>query len=189
MTTICYYSNFCEPCKKLLQLIARTQLQNKIHFICIDIRLKDARGQTFVQVDKEQVPLPLLITKVPALYLMESGQVLFEDDIYKFLAPQEAKITHEVTNGHLEPECYSSQMMSAMSDSFSFWDQEAGELVATGNGGARQMHNFVSFDESYSIETPAESYEPDKIGKNGTKTLEEYKAEREAAVAAPIMRT
>lgn len=188
MSAICYYSNFCEPSKKLLQLMAKTKLKNEIHFICIDKRSRDARGQTMVEVNGQRVVLPPAVSKVPALYLIETRKALFEDDIYRYLAPQEAAITHVETRGQGEPDCYSSQSCS-MSDSFSFWDQDAEELGTKGSGGMRQQHNYAAIDQISQIPTPADTYEPDKIGAKGSKTLEEYKAERELAVAPPIART
>jgi hypothetical protein len=55
-------------------------------------------------------------------------------------------------------------------------------------GGVRQMHNFVALEDNFSISTPTEDYTADKIGNNGSKSLEEYKAEREKSIAAPIQR-
>ena len=188
MSAICYYSNFCEPCKKLLQLIARTKLNQEIHFICIDTRMKDAKGQTVLIVQNQKLLLPPSVVRVPALLILESNKVLFEDDIYKYLKPKEDTLTHVATAGQMEPESYSSQMMSSMSDSYSFWDQEASDLTTKGDGGMRQMHNYVTVDQSFTIPTPPETYEPDKIGKGGSKSLEEYKKERENSIVAPIQR-
>jgi hypothetical protein len=53
----------------------------------------------------------------------------------------------------------------------------------------RQKHSYVSVNDSFSINTPKEDYEPDKVGKKGSKTLEEYKAERAMMVPDPIART
>jgi len=183
--SIIYYSNFCEPSKKLLQQLAKTKLGRELHYICIDVRFKDPSGRTFVQVENQRVLLPPAITRVPALYLMESKQAIFEDSIYQFLAPKEQVVTHASTGGNMEPECF---VTPRMSDSFSYWDQASDDLAAKGNGGMRQLHQFSTVEASESIPTPPENYEPDKIGKNGSKTLEEYKAERERAVAAPIAR-
>ena len=119
--------------------------------------------------------------------MMDTKQVLFEDDIYRYLAPKEAAITHAETNGHGEPDCYSSQAAS-MSDSFSFWDQNADELGTKGSGGMRQQHSYCTVDQQFNIQTPPDNYEPDKVGTNGTKTLDQYKAEREMAVATPPAR-
>ena len=132
--------------------------------------------------------LPETITKVPALLLLENKQVLTEDEIYNFLQPKETAINTLATSGNGEPECYSLNQMSCMSDSYSFWDQDPNELSTKGMGGTRQMHNYVTLDENFSINTPAEDYVPDKIGKNGSKTLEQIKAERDQTVMAPIQR-
>jgi len=187
MSAICYYSNFCDPSKKLLQLMSKTKLKNEVHFICIDKRSRDEHGQTLVEVNGQRVVLPKSITKVPSLYLMDTKQVLSEDDIYRYLSPKEAAITHAETNGQGEPDCYSNQAMS-MSDSFSFWDQNADELGTKGSGGMRQQHSYATVDQQFSIPTPPDNYEPDKVGTNGSKTMEQYKAERELAVATPAAR-
>ena len=119
---------------------------------------------------------------------MDTKEVLIEDNIYAYLNPKETKINTLATCGNGEPECYSLNQMSSMSDSYSFWDQDSKELETKGMGGVRQMHNFVALEDNFSISTPTEDYTADKIGNNGTKTLEEYKAEREKSIAAPIQR-
>ena len=179
---ICYYSNFCDPSKKLLQLIAKTKLKSELHFICIDKRHKNGQGQTIVSLENQQVLLPPSISKVPALFIINTKQVLFGDDIYAYLNPKEVQINNTATNGNGEPECYSLGQMSSMSDSYSFWDQEPSDLSTKGQGGVRQMHNYVPIDDNYSIHTPKEDYVADKIGSNGTKTLEQYQAERDSAI-------
>lgn len=184
---ICYYSNFCDPSKKLLQALAKTKLKTEIHFICIDKRNRNAKGQTIIFLENDQVMLPPQVTKVPALFLIESKHVLFETDIYDYLFPKEVEINQVETGGNGEPECYSLTQMSKMSDSYSFWDQEPDELNTKGKGGMRQMHNFVPLEESMTIHTPNEDYVSDKVGKTG-KTLEQYKAERDNMVGPPIKR-
>jgi len=185
---ICYYSNFCEPSKKLLQLFAKTKLNHEIHFICIDKRFRNSKGQTILQLEQHQVLLPETVTKVPALLLLDSKQVLTEDSIYSFLQPKETQINTLATSGNGEPECYSLNQMSCMSDSYSFWDQDPNELSTKGQGGIRQMHNFVTLDQNFTINTPEEDYVPDKIGNNGSKSIEQLKAEREQTVMPPIQR-
>jgi hypothetical protein len=188
MSAICYYSNFCEPSKKLLQLFAKTKLKQEIHFICIDKRFRNAKGQTILQMEQHQVLLPDAIRKVPALFLIDSQNVLYEDDIYNFLTPKENTINTLATSGNGEPECYSLNQMSCMSDSYSFLDQDSTELSTKGSGGVRQLHNYVTLDQNFSIQTPDEDYIPDKIGNNGSKTVEQLKAEREKSIMAPIQR-
>jgi hypothetical protein len=139
-------------------------------------------------MEQHQVLLPDVIHKVPALYLLDSKNVLFEDEIYAYLTPKENKINTLATFGNGEPECYSLNQMSCMSDSYSFLDQDSNELSTKGSGGIRQLHNYVTLDHNFSINTPEEDYTPDKIGNNGSKTLEQLKAEREKSIMAPIQR-
>jgi len=186
MTVVIYYSNFCDPSKKLLQKVAKTKLSQEIHFICIDRRQRDSKGNTILFLENEQVMLPSQVTKVPALYQIESKQVLFGDDIYSYLLPKEVAINQQATNGNGDPECYSIFGMNRMSDTFSFLDQSPEDLSAKGVGGARQLRRFATVEDQYSIHTPEETYTPDKVGKTG-KSLEEYKQERDALVK-PITR-
>jgi hypothetical protein len=37
-------------------------------------------------------------------------------------------------------------------------------MTAKGEGGLRQMHNYVALDQSDQIETPPDTYSPDKVG-------------------------
>lgn len=186
MSLILYYSNFCDPSKKLLQKVAKTKLSQEIHFICIDQRKRDSKGNTILFLQNEQVMLPSAVTKVPALYQMESKQVLFGDDIYAHLLPQEVAINQVATGGNGEPDAFSIYGMSKLSDTYSFLDTSVEDLGAKGSGGLRQMHKFAALEEQCQIVTPEENYTPDKVGKTG-KTLEEYKQERDALVK-PITR-
>jgi hypothetical protein len=182
--SVIYYSNFCDPSKKLLQKVAKTKLSKEIHFICIDRRQRDSKGNTILFVQNEQVMLPPQVTKVPALYQIETKQVLFGDDIYDHLLPREVAINQVATNGNFEPECYSIYGMNKISDTYSYWDTSVSDLAASGNGGMRQIKQFAALEEQCQIVTPKEDHVPDKVGSND---FEKYKAERDALVK-PITR-
>jgi hypothetical protein len=169
MTSILYYSNLCEPSKSLLQLIAKTKLKEEVHFICIDKRVNDSAGQIYLQLENNQ-------------------RVIFGEQIYEHLKPQEVAINHVETSGNGEPEAYSLGQMSSMSDAYSYWDQSADDLSAKGSGGVRQLHSFVTLEQQNQIMTPPDDYEPDKVGNNGSKTIEQYQAERDEQVSAPLRR-
>ena len=51
MSCILYYSKYCEVSKKYLQLLSKTSMQNDIHFICIDKRVKEANNKTFIVLE------------------------------------------------------------------------------------------------------------------------------------------
>ena len=191
MTSILYYSQYCDPSKNLLRDLAKTNLKEEVHFICIDDRTVDSSGKTILNLaNNQKVILPPTVTKVPALLLLNQGhRVLFEQEIYDFFRPKQQIITHQVTMGNGEPECYSLGQMNSMSDAYSFLDQSSDSLAAKGDGGIRQMHNYVSsYDESEMIQTPVDNYEPDKIGNNGSVTMEQLKQQRELDVPLPISR-
>ena len=74
MSCILYYSNYCEPSKKLLQTVTKTQNVNDIHFICIDKRVKDPSGKVFIVLQNGQkIIMPENVTKVPALLLLNQN--------------------------------------------------------------------------------------------------------------------
>ena len=179
MSLILYYSNFCDPSKKLLQKVAKTKLSQEIHFICIDQRKRDSKGNTILFLQNEQVMLPSSVTKVPALYQMESKQVLFGDDIYDHLLPKEVAINQVATNGNFDPDPFSVFGMSRLSDQYSFWDTSVEDLGAKGSGGLRQLKRFATLEDQSSIHCPKDDYSPDKVS---SKTLEDYKAERDSMV-------
>lgn len=190
MSCILYYSNHCEPSKQLLQTISRSKLTETIHFICIDNRMKDNRGQTIILLEKNQkVLLPSTVTKVPALLLLNNGnQVLFDNQIYQYLKPQHDIINHRETNFNNEPECYSINQMSMMSDSYSYFNDD--DFSVKGDAGLKQMHNYSMFDDDSRIITPPEDYQSEKLGSEGAaKAMEKIQAERLASIPMPISRT
>ena len=84
MSSILYYSNFCEHSKKLLQTFSKTSVSKDIHFICIDKRVKDNNGKVNIVLESGQkIIMPENVTKVPALLLLNNNyQVLYGDNIY-----------------------------------------------------------------------------------------------------------
>ena len=70
MSSILYYSNFCDPSKKLIQMISKSKIKDEIHFVCIDKRIAGNDGATYVILENnQQMILPPTITRVPALLL------------------------------------------------------------------------------------------------------------------------
>ena len=56
-----------------------------------------------------------------------------------------------------------------MSEKFTSYQMTPDELSAKGRGGSRQMYNYVSAnDEMQFINTPADSYRPDKLSNSVT---------------------
>ena len=58
-------------------------------------------------------------------------------------------------------------MTGVMSDMYSYLDQSSDDLnPEKGGGGTRQMHNYVQHDSRDNIETPPDTWSPNKIDSN-----------------------
>ena len=59
--------------------------------------------------------------------------------------------------------------MNIVSEPYTPYDLTPDELSAKGTSGRRSLHNYVSAnDDIISIQTPADTYQPDKIDKGMT---------------------
>ena len=193
MSTILYYSNFCEPSKKLLQSVTKTQNTNNIHFICIDKRVKDANGKIFIVLQNgQQILMPENVTRVPALLLLNQNyKVIYGNDIYNYLKPQVTQQIQQATKNNMEPTNFQDGFKSfggfsggIVSDNYSFLDQSDNELSVKGDGGLRQIHNYVTLNESMnlSMKLPQDDFEYNKI-KEGELSVEALQKRRDEEVA------
>ena len=192
MSTILYYSNFCEPSKKLLQSVTKTQNTNNIHFICIDKRVKDANGKIFIVLQNgQQILMPENVTRVPALLLLNQNyKVIYGNDIYNYLKPQVTQQMQQATKNNMEPINFQDGFKSfggfsggIVSDNYSFLDQSDNELSVKGDGGLRQIHNYVTLNESMNLmKLPQDDFEYNKI-KEGELSVEALQRRRDEEVA------
>ena len=191
MSSILYYSNFCEPSKKLLQTVSKTQNVNNIHFVCIDKRVKDSNGKIFIVLQNgQQILMPENVTRVPALLLLNQNyKVIYGNDIYNYLKPQVTQQVQQATKNNMEPINFQDGFKSfggfsggIVSDNYSFLDQSDSELSVKGEGGLRQIHNYVTLNESMnlSMKLPQDDfdYKGDKI-KEGETSVEALQRRRE----------
>ena len=186
MSSILYYSKFCEHSNKLLQTLSKTNVQKDIHFICIDKRIKDSNGKMFIVLENEQkIIMPENVNRVPALLLLNEGyQVLYGESILNHLKPKQEVALKKATQNNMEPMAFSfggGGFSDIVSDSYSFLDQGAEELEAKGNGGVRQMHNYVDLNYSDNITTPSDDHDYKGSNKiSGDLTVEQLQQQREA---------
>jgi hypothetical protein len=171
MSSILYYSNYCEHSKKLLQNLTKANLTNDIHFICIDKRVKEANNKIYIVLENGQkIIMPENVTRVPALLLLTQGyQVLYGESILQHFKPKMETQVKTATYNNLEPRAFSfgggggggggGGFGSVVSDQYSFLDMDSDSLSAKGNGGMRQMHNYVDLNYSDSIPTPADDHD------------------------------
>jgi len=183
MSSILYYSNFCEHSKKLLQSLSKTQVSKEIHFICIDKRERDQNGKINIILENGQkIVMPENVTKVPALLLLNQGyQVLYGDNIYNYMKPKQETVTRQATNNNMEPMAFSlgGGGFGIVSDNYSFLDMDSEELNTKGNGGMRQMHNYVPLNHSDIITTPKDDFDYKKDKLSGDLTIEKLQKKRE----------
>jgi hypothetical protein len=185
MSSILYYSNFCEHSKKLLQTISKADISKDIHFICIDKRTKDANNKIYIILENGQkIIMPENVSRVPALLLLNQGyNVLYGEAILQHLKPKQEKMVKQATQNNLEPLAFGFSgggFGSITSDQYSFLDMDSDSLSAKGNGGVRQMHNYVDLNYSDNISTPDDDHDYKGSNKiSGELTVEQLLQQRE----------
>ena len=186
MSSILYYSNFCEHSKKLIQSLSKTNVAKEIHFICIDKRVKDTNNKVFIVLENGQkIIMPENINRVPALLLLTQGyDVLYGEAILNHLKPKQEVAVKQATQNNMEPMAFSfggGGFGDIVSDQYSFLDQGSDELEAKGSGGMRQMHNYVDLNFADKISTPADEQDyksANKISKD--LTVEQLQQQRDS---------
>lgn len=198
MSSILYYSNYCNHSKALLQQLSKSDVAKEIHFICIDNRVKDQSGKTLIVLQNgEKIVMPPNVTKVPALLLLkENYRVIYGEDITRHLKPRQVETVKQATFNNMEPMAFAFGGFSqtVASDNYSFLDMDSEDLKASGNGGLRQMHGYATINGDFTIPTPDEggqytsSSDLGKI-KDGDKAMEAYQRQRDNDLANINYRT
>ena len=181
MSSIIYYSNSCDRCKAVLTALSKSQVSTDIHFLCIDRRVKSSTGAVHILTESgEKVLLPPQVNRVPALLLLNKGHlVLYGDQILQHFQPKNVALNDNATGFNGEPNAFALGRESmgsgfgVASDNYSFLDQSADELSAKGNGGMRQLYNYATIDLVDKIETPPDTYSPDKVGSVSMEQLQQ----------------
>jgi hypothetical protein len=97
----------------------------------------------------QKIIMPENVNRVPALLLLNQGyQVLYGESILQHLKPKQEVALRQATQNNMEPMAFSfgSGFGDVVSDQYSFLDQDPESLKAAGNGGLRQMHNYVDIN-------------------------------------------
>ena len=95
MSSILYYSNYCDKCKNILRAIGNSEIKSDIHFICIDKRFRDPNtgGIYAILENQQKILLPPQIQKVPAMLLIKEGnRVIFGSEIVLVESPDKLSV-------------------------------------------------------------------------------------------------
>ena len=177
MSYVLYYSTNCRSCDKIINELARTELQKSIHFVCIDRRVK-RNNHTYVQMESgEEVLLPRTVTKVPALLMLqENNRVIFGNAIYDLFTPKKEPAAQAPKAPSAPREFGNLGMLSSNIQSASYGMlNEAEEDEVSQNG----YYVSAFYDNIEQIETPDDDYMPDKLDEE---SMKRYREERERAV-------
>ena len=186
MSYILYYSNYCNYSKQVLNNVSKNpSVTKEVHFICIDKRIQE-KGKTFIILENGQkIIMPENIQKVPSLLLINDGFRVIDnaEHIIQFFQPRKKQEMREATMNNMEPVAFGFEGGGScvVSDNYSFLDQDSKQMEAkNGNGGLRQMHNYVGLNDNSSIYTPEDEVDYNngpKMGEN--MTIDQLKQQRE----------
>jgi len=180
---VLYYSNYCKFSRELLSYLTKNNLANKINCISIDNRTYDKKSnQVVIQLENGRAtPMPPNIVRVPSLLLVSKGfSVIFGNAIYQYLEPVRETQQNIATGFNGEPVAYSGKSADISSEKFTFYNMSKDELSATGEGGMRQIHNYMPVNGA----TPTIPVENDNYKSNRIKSfdLEALEKERNAEI-------
>jgi len=166
-------------------MVGKDKIKNDIHFLCIDKRKQIEKKTYIVLSDGKELLMPPEISQVPALLLLNRGnRIIYGDEILELFKPILKSNKKQDTNNNMEPLAFSySEMGTALSDNYSYLDQNPDDLSTKGSGGLRQMHSFVNCDYKDEIETPPENISSNKIkSSNVSKLLSKMQDERNKGI-------
>ena len=189
---ILYYSNYCPNSKKVLQYITKSGLIDKLNCICIDKRITNPNtGQIQIELENgKKVLMPPNVQYVPALLIVaKKYSAIFGGEIIQYFEAYVKAKTDEATAFNGEPVGITLGQSSASnisSEQFTFYNMSPDELAAKGKGGQRQMYNYVSAEHNnYSIQTPVDTYRPDKVGEGVSIESLEKKRNQDVPLVEP----
>jgi hypothetical protein len=186
---ILYYSNFCKHSKKILQAVSKSNVSDKVSFICIDARKRNpATGQVMVRLENgNQVVMPPSLAYVPAMLLVnEKYRLIYGDSIIEHLRPMLTGNAAEV--GNQEPVCYdfATSSGSVRSEMYTFCDMTPDDLSGKSESNRRPMHNYVRANQDIiTINTPPDNYSPNKVGQDIT--IDKLQQQRASEVSSKPM--
>ena len=172
---ILYYSNYCKHSQETLNTLVKSNLSDKISFICIDKRYTDPNtNEIKIKLEKgSEVLLPPNIKSVPTLLLVQKNfKTITGSEIIKYYHNDIKRKMETATNYNGEPVSYTltnSGGSNIVSEQYTNYNLTANELSAKGESNNRNMYNYVSVtNDIHLINTPDDNYKADKVSSDLT---------------------
>jgi hypothetical protein len=169
---ILYYSNYCKHSKEVLGFVVKHDFVKSLNCICVDKRKIDHQsGQIQITLENgTSVLMPPNVHSVPTLMLVkENYRVISGKAILDFFRPDVSDANDMATQGNGEPMSFSLGSKYVMSESYTSYSASTEELSAKGSGGGRNLHHYVPAEGKIpSIQTPPDTYKPDKVSQDVT---------------------
>jgi hypothetical protein len=172
---ILYYSNYCKHSQETLNTLVKSNLSDKISFICIDKRYTDPNtNEIKIKLEKgSEVLLPPNIKSVPTLLLVQKNfKTITGSEIIKYYHNDIKRKMETATNYNGEPVSYTltnSGGSNIVSEQYTNYNLTANELSAKGESNNRNMYNYVSVNNDiHLINTPDDNYKADKVSSDLT---------------------
>ena len=176
-----FFSHYCNHSKKLLNELNKKSLLEKVDLICIDNRVVKDNITYIILSNQQNMPLPPMINSVPTLCILPNHEILKGSQIIHYFVPISKTIEDEREKINTEPNPFNlsnetTGMFGVSSDNFSFWDSDHEELSASGNGGMKQMYDYVAVENNNmeQIYTP-----PDQNEVKNNISLEQLQQQRQ----------
>jgi len=186
---ILYYSNFCKHSQKVVQFIVKNNLTQQLSCICVDQRRRDNNNnQMYVVLENgKQVVLPPNLQSIPAVLCVKRNYtlVLGTDPIIEYLQTKfQLSQANTYENPYIkqdaqnyrpqqrEPANYDwsnrSNFSNIFSESFTSFSMTNDDLSARSTSARRPLYNYTPVDQQFKIDTPEDTYRPDKVSSNVT---------------------
>jgi hypothetical protein len=169
---VLYYSNYCKHSKTVLDQLVKNNIIGNLNCICVDKRKVDPNtGNINVILENgNAVVLPPNIHSVPSLLVIRNNySVITGKEILQHFQMSIAEANDFATQGNGEPSSFQLGSKDVTSESFTMYNASPDDLSAKGIGGNRPLNNYVAANGgSLSINTPPDTYKPDKISNDLT---------------------
>ena len=119
MSSILYYSNYCNNFKNFLTIISKSSVKNNLHFICVDKRIQ--RNNKTYNFENNQEIFTQILLRFKFIITNNNYTVICGDEILNHLKPVE-EVKTKATNYNGEPCVLFNNSLNSniMSDNYSF---------------------------------------------------------------------